>query len=262
MRETASAHRSTITLGVSLKLYLDVASSAAWAGRVADIARTDADVASGAIRLIALPSLPALAAVTDALDGTSVSVGAQDLHWADRGAYTGAVSGADLAEVGCTFVEVGHAERMEHFGEDRDVVRKKLAAAVRNSLVPVLCIGEPTRGNIDDAVAECIDQLAYAMGGIDSEFRTDIVVAYEPVWAIGQPVPAPAEHTIAVCRALREWIAGDARVREGSVIYGGSAQEGTLQSLNGEVDGLFLGRFAHDTESLRRIIEEAKRVLS
>ena len=139
--DARSAHRP-VTLGVSLKLYLDVATTVDWARRVATIARGHSAVRGGDVRLFVMPSFPALAGVRAATAGTSVEVGAQNLHWEDRGPYTGEVSGADLREIGCTLVEVGHAERRCLFGEDDDTVRRKLAAAVRNGLTPVLCVGE------------------------------------------------------------------------------------------------------------------------
>ena len=250
-----------VILGISLKLYLDVAESTAWARRVATITRRDPDVAAGRIVLFVLPSLPALPAVAAALHGTAVGVGAQDLHTEDRGAFTGAVSGADLAAVGCRYVEVGHAERRALFGEDDAVVQAKVAAAVRNGLIPVLCIGEEHRLVTTDAVRRCSAQLRDALAALPSESRTALVVAYEPMWAIGAASAAPSEHVAEVCAALRDVIREDPRIVQGSVVYGGSAQTGTLASLGTRVDGLFLGRFAHDTRSLARILDEARALL-
>ncbi|HKU10031.1 MAG TPA: triose-phosphate isomerase, partial [Sinomonas sp.] len=105
-----------IVLGVSFKLYLDVDSTVEWAKTVAEAVRTHPAVKSGRVRLFVLPSLPAIPGVVDALQGTGVGVGAQDLFWEDRGAFTGAVSGADLRTVGCSYAEIGHAERRALFG--------------------------------------------------------------------------------------------------------------------------------------------------
>jgi triosephosphate isomerase len=195
--------------------------------------------------------------VRDATSGTAVEVGAQNLHWEDRGPYTGEVSGTDLREIGCTLVEVGHAERRSVFGEDDDVVRRKLAAAVRNGLTPVLCVGESERVPAADGASRCLDELESARAGLDGMPVGDLIVAYEPVWAIGRPTPAPTDHIQVVAAALRDRLAEDDRVTGSSVIYGGSAQRGMLSDLGGAIDGLFLGRFAHDTASLARIIDEA-----
>lgn len=246
-----------ILLGVSLKLYLDIAASEAWARGVAATAALHPAVIDGSVRLFALPSLPALHAVRTALEGTPVEVGAQDLHWEDRGAYTGAVSGTDLRDAGCTFVEVGHAERRSLFGDTDEIVAGKLAAAMRNSLTPVLCVGEESEGTVEDAVAIGTSQLASALNGLDGGARGDLVVAYEPVWAIGRPRPAAGAHVSRVVAALREALDQDPRVATSWVIYGGSAQSGSLTELGDGVDGLFMGRFAHDPLDLARIVEEA-----
>ncbi|WP_353807881.1 triose-phosphate isomerase family protein [Agromyces sp. SYSU T00194] len=239
---------------MSLKLYLGVDESRQWAAEVARIARAHPAVRSGAVEVFVLPSLPAVPGVRDALAGTAVRFGAQDLHWADRGAYTGAVSGADLREIGCTHVEVAHSERRSVFGEDGDVARAKLQAALRNRLTPVLCVGEPERREPAEAAAQCLEQLRSLLDGAGDD-SADLIVAYEPEWAIGQPEPASAAHVRAVVAALRDGMAqhgGSVRL-----IYGGSAQEGTLTELADAVDGLFLGRFAHDPASFARMLDEA-----
>lgn len=245
-------------LGVSLKLYLDVAASAAWAKDVAEIARGTQAIQDRSIRLFVLPSLPALQVVENELLDSPVEVGAQDLHWADRGAYTGAVSGTDLRDVGCRLVEVGHAERRGLFGEDDDVVRLKLAAAIRNGLTPVLCIGESDELDAEEAARFCVDQLDSALSGVEPPAGpAELVVAYEPVWAIGQPRPAPAEHVRVVISALRSRLEEEDWISARWVIYGGGAQLGLLGELDGVADGLFLGRFAHDPVEFARIINEA-----
>ncbi|QTX04964.1 triose-phosphate isomerase family protein [Agromyces archimandritae] len=256
LRPTTAPNRPTL-LGVSLKLYLDLDRSAAWARGVADVARRHPAVADGRVRLFALPSLPALPAVREALAGTRVELGAQDLSMHDRGAYTGEISGADLAAAGCRLVEVGHVERRLGFGEDEDTVRAKLQAAVRNGLTPVLCVGEHERVSPVDAAAASTAQLASALDGLRASEPAELIVAYEPVWAIGMPDPAPAEHIAEVVAALRHGLDGDRRFASVSVLYGGSAQHGSLSALGGIVDGLFLGRFAHDPAELARIVDEA-----
>jgi triosephosphate isomerase len=250
--------RRPILLGVSLKLYLDITQSSAWARGVAELARGSEPVRRGDVRLFALPSLPALPAVRDALAGSGVAVGAQDLHWEDRGAFTGAVSGADLVAAGCTYVEVGHAERRRIFGDDDAAVAAKLAAALRNGLVPVLCVGEPVRVDPAAAADECRRQLDAALARLDDRAPgADLVVAYEPEWAIGRAEPAAPEHVRAVAFALRAALDDDPRVASASIIYGGSAGRGLLRELGDAVDGLFLGRRAHDPADLAAIVEEA-----
>ncbi|MES2866091.1 triose-phosphate isomerase family protein [Microbacterium profundi] len=245
-----------VLLGASLKLYLDIDTSVAWAESLAVIARAHPAVIAGEVRLFILPSLPALDRVIAAVAGSPIAVGAQDLFWADRGAYTGAVSGADLARLGCRYVEVGHAERRHVFGEDDAIIRRKLTAAVRNGLTPVLCVGEETRQDTALAAATCIAQIESAIA--DAGDLSDLVVAYEPEWAIGQAEPASPDHVTEVVARLRAHLA-QRGLGAAAVIYGGSAKPGLLSTLSSGVDGLFLGRFAHEPQAFASIIDEAAR---
>lgn len=246
-----------ILLGASLKLYLDIDTTVAWARSLAEIVRTHPAVLSGDVSLFILPSLPALDRVIDAVAGAPIAVGAQDLFWEDRGAYTGAVSGTDLTRLGCRYVEVGHAERWHVFAEDDIVIRRKFAAAVRNGLTPVLCVGEEVRLDAHRAAETCVAQIESATA--DAGDISDLVVAYEPEWAIGQTEPASPDHVTEVVARLRSHLAR--RGLEGAaVIYGGSAKPGLLSTLGSGVDGLFLGRFAHEPQAFANIIDEAVKV--
>ncbi|WP_422935178.1 triose-phosphate isomerase family protein [Sinomonas sp. P47F7] len=243
-------------LGISLKLYFGHLQTLDWCRQVAELATTHPAIQRGAVSLFIMPSFPSLAHVEGIFEGTPVKTGAQDLHWDDWGAYTGEVSGTSLREVGCTYVEVGHAERRRLFGETDEVIRAKTQAAFRNGLVPVICVGETEEGPADTAAEACVEQLAAALA--DSEpGEGSIVVAYEPVWAIGAEAPANAGHILPVTRRLRQWLASDGRYPQGSVIYGGSAGPGLLTRLAEGVDGLFLGRFAHEVKALTAVIDEA-----
>lgn len=248
--------RPPITLGVSLKLYLDVDSTVAWASAIADLVRTHPAVVDGKARVFVMPSVPALSQVSEAIGDAPMALGAQDLFWEDRGAFTGAVSGADLVGLGCEYVEVGHVERREIFGEGEDVTRRKFAAATRNGLTPVLCVGESHASDVDDAVKTCIAQFESALAGIEEGTLPRLVVAYEPEWAIGAVEPAPPEHVVAVVDRLRARIAQTPGLIDGVVIYGGSAKPGLLSKIGDCVDGLFLGRFAHDPAAFARILDE------
>jgi triosephosphate isomerase len=239
----------TITLGVSLKAYLGYHQTLSWAAGVAEVIaghRPD-------LELFVLPSYPALAEVSRILAGTGVSLGAQNLAADDSGAQTGEVTGAMLVELGCRYVAVGHAERRRHFGETDDVVAAKIAAAFRHGLIPVLCVGEPDHRTATEAISECVRQFNSALSVARRTGTVGrVVVAYEPVWAIGQARPAPEEHILAVIEGIRGGADGS------SMIYGGSAQPGLLSRLSGGVDGLFLGRFAHDPLALAAVVEEAE----
>jgi triosephosphate isomerase len=244
----------SLVLGVSLKMYLGHAQTLAWCRAVAAVADASAVLHDGRAELFVMPTFPSLPAVVEVFAPSPVTVGAQDLAAADAGAYTGEVSGAVLAELGTTYAEVGHAERRRLFGEDESVVAAKTAAALRHGLVPVLCLGEVDRGDPATAATECVRQLGSALGGAAPG---RVVVAYEPQWAIGADRPAPDEHILAVVAELRAALGG-ADGRTGSaVVYGGSAGPGLLTRLGDGVDGLFLGRFAHDPQALAAVLAEA-----
>jgi triosephosphate isomerase len=248
---------SPTLVGVSLKMYFGHRQALDWCARVAELGRLHPAVASGRVEVFVIPSYLAVPSAIDIFEGTRVVVGAQDLASADTGAFTGEVSGAELAELGVGVVEVGHAERRRLFGETDEIVAEKSAAALRNGLTPVLCVGETEKTDPADAAAEVLAQLRSALAGA-ADGR--VIVAYEPVWAIGAAEPAPAEHIRSVCAILRESIASLGGRDGSAVIYGGSAGPGLLTELGSDVDGLFLGRFAHDTEALGLVLDEAAAV--
>ncbi|MDT0437339.1 MULTISPECIES: triose-phosphate isomerase family protein [Streptomyces] len=244
-----------LLLGVSLKMYFGHHQTLNWARRIADLARTHQAVTSGAARLFVLPAFPALVPAAGILTPFGVSVGAQDLATEDTGPYTGEVGGPLLKEIGCHYAEVGHAERRRLYGEGDTVVAAKTAAALRNGLTPVLCVGERDPGTPQEAARRTVAEAARLLQGLTGT----VVLAYEPQWAIGAPEPASAEHIATVCGALRDWL--DARAADhpdSTVIYGGSAGPGLLPRLAGRADGLFLGRFAHDPANVEAILDEIR----
>jgi triosephosphate isomerase (TIM) len=239
------------TVAVSLKMYFGAARAQAYCSALAALAARHPLVASGATELVVLPSFLAIPGALEAAGSTRLRVGAQDLATEDSGAFTGEVSGAELAELGVTHVEVGHAERRRLFGEDDSMVRAKTQAALRNGLVPLLCVGEAERTDPVNAAAVVVDQVGSAIPDGSSQ---RVLVAYEPVWAIGAEQPAPPAYTAAVCRAVRVGL-GD-RLGDVGIIYGGSAGPGLVAALGDSVDGLFLGRFAHDPTAVELVLDE------
>jgi len=243
-----------VTVGVSLKMYFGHRVARAWLADAADIAASTRAVADGDVEFFVAPTYPQLIPALEAFGGTRARVAAQDAAEHDAGAYTGEGSPAELAEVGVELVELGHAERRRLYGETDAVVARKTAAALRNGLTPVLCVGEHDQVAAGDALAFSTAQVLSALRGA-SPGR--VIVAYEPVWAIGAPEPAPVDHIRAVTSGLRRLLA-DLDDRPGSaVIYGGSAGPGLLTRLGDDVDGLFLGRFAHNPTALREVLAEA-----
>ena len=254
--ERARSDSGPVNLGVSLKMYFDTARTVAWCQELARIVSGHPAVRGGAAELFVLPTFLAVPAALEALRGTTIGVGAQDVFWRDAGAFTGEVSGRDLAQLGCRYVEMGHSERRAILHEDARETGLKLAAAVRNGLTPVLCVGESDFGRAAEAVDECIGTLGrvFESSAVDDGER--IIVAYEPEWAIGSTEPADGTRVAAVLAGVRGWLDAHAPFRRVDVIYGGSAGPGTLTALGGSVDGLFLGRFAHDIDALAGILDE------
>lgn len=244
-----------IILGVSLKMYFGQQETIDWCKRVSQIAMIHPAVSNGLVKIFVLPSMPTLGVVSPVLQSAKVGLGAQDLFHKDRGAYTGEVGGLMLRELGCQYVEIGHAERRKLFGETDHQVAEKLAAAVRNDLIPVLCVGEQNHVSPKAAADLCINQLKAAVQFIEGK-AVQVLVAYEPVWAIGAEEPASTSHIVEVSRLINEYLAQTKQFAGSRVIYGGSAGPGLLTELEGKVSGLFLGRFAHDTKNLVQVLDE------
>ncbi len=243
------------TVAISLKMYFSHARSVDYCRELAALAAADEGVQTGTTGLVVLPTFVAVPAVLAAVHGTRMCVGAQDLATKDSGPYTGEVSGAVLAEIGCTHVVVGHAERRTEFGETEAVVAAKTRAAFRNGLVPILCVGEPERADPAAAADSCARQVRSAVPERGGAAAAPLIVAYEPYWAIGASQPAPTAYVAEVCQRLRTTLRD--HLEDAAIIYGGSAGPGLLPDLGGSVDGLFLGRFAHDLRAVAGVLTEA-----
>lgn len=243
-----------VLVGVSLKMYFGHREALDWIRRAVGLASAHVGVRSGDVGVFLIPGYLAVVEAADAAAGTPVLIGAQDVAASEPGPFTGEVSAAELAEVGVRVAEIGHAERRRLFGEDDAVVAAKTASALRHRVTPVLCVGESEPGDADAAIAATRRQVRAALADAP---RGAVVLAYEPVWAIGAAEPAPDAHIRAVCAALRADLAGDPARAGSSVIYGGSAGPGLLTRLGDDVDGLFLGRFAHDPAALTAVLDEA-----
>ena len=246
-----------ITVGVSLKMYFSHARTLSWAAAVGDIARRHPAVRSGAAELFVIPTFPALVPVRQVLGDAPVLLGAQDLAWADEGAYTGEVSGAELREIGVDLVEIGHAERRSLFHETDEDVARKVHAAYRNHLRPLVCVGEAIRASRSEAIADVTAQLDRAVSvAVAAGQAGPLTVAYEPVWAIGAPAPAPDDHVVEVLAGVSAHLATRPELAGSRVVYGGSAGPGLLTRGQGRIGGLFLGRFAHDPAAVETILDE------
>lgn len=244
-------------IGVSLKMYFGYQRTLSYCRDVADIASAHPAIQRGDIELFVLPVLPALPEAARILASSGAAAGAQDIFWEDEGAYTGEVGGKTVAELGGRYAEIGHAERRRIFGEDDDTVGLKTAAAYRNGLTPVLCVGELKQGSAAEAITRCTAEIDAALTRASSLVPAGrTIVAYEPQWAIGAPEPASPDFISAVIDGLDAHLRSLPGQENSRVIYGGSAGPGLITELDSAVAGLFLGRFAHDPKALKTIIDE------
>lgn len=250
--------RPRILLGTSLKMYFGHQQTLQWAQAVAEILAASPAVADGRVEFFVAPAFPALPETVRILAPHPVA--AQDVAAAEPGAFTGEVSAAELAEIGVRLVEIGHAERRRLFGETDATIATKCAVALRHGLTPVLCVGEREPEDAAAAARIVVDQVDAALSGPlrDTPDR-QVIVAYEPHWAIGAAEPAPAAYVREVCGPAREQLQD--RYPGLVMLYGGSAGPGTLTALGDAVDGLFLGRFVHDPHNVAAVIDEATSLL-
>ena len=218
-----------------------------------DYTLNDADF--NAVDIAVLPPFTDIRSVQTLVDGDKIDLlyGAQDLSASDKGAYTGEISGAMLAKLGCTFVAVGHSERRQYHAETDEQVNAKVKAALRHELTPIICIGEGLDiRQAGEQVSYTVRQLDGALDGLSAQDVAKVVIAYEPVWAIGTGEVATPDDAQEVCGAIR------ARIREihGTVadqvrvLYGGSMKPDNVASLmaQSDVDGGLVGGASLDPD--------------
>lgn len=209
--------------------------------------------------VVIFPPFTALETVADAIDGKHVGYGAQDLHWEDKGAFTGAVSGAMIADICAEYVLVGHSERRTIFSENEKIVASKIIAAYRNGLKPMLCVGENLAEREAGKTARKINmQLKSALRVISAEDAENLVVAYEPIWAIGSGKAATPEDALEVCTLIREKIGKIFTpdiARKVRILYGGSVNEKNAASFNlSGIDGVLVGGASLKADTFAAIV--------
>jgi triosephosphate isomerase len=208
------------------------------------------------------PAVSLGAVVEEAAGRRDVAVGVQNLHWEPKGAFTGETSAAIAAEAGATWALVGHSERRHKFGETDDETGKKVRAALAAGLSPILCVGElieERRAGQTEPVV--LRQLGAGLAGLDAPATARVVIAYEPVWAIGTGVNATPADAAAVHRTVRAWLKGRTlAAARATVLYGGSVNPDNAASLlaEEEIDGFLVGGASLDADSWLRILETPK----
>lgn len=243
-----------VWIGTSWKMNKLLADGRAFAEglRTADAARDPR------IQRFVIPPFTLVREVKAALADTSVKVGAQNMHWADDGAWTGEVSPLMLKDCGLDIVELGHSERREHFGETDKTVGLKTEAAVRHGLIPLICIGETLAERESGRAQEVLAaQVRGALGKLSgAQKQAQILLAYEPVWAIGvNGIPATSDYADARQAEIIA-VAEDVLGRRIPCLYGGSVNPGNCEELIScpHIDGLFIGRSAWNVEGYLDIL--------
>lgn len=243
----------------NFKMFKTVAETVAYAGDLRALVANTAGV-----DVVIAPPFTAVAAAAQAVAGSGIGVAAQDLHWEREGAFTGEVSAGMVREAGARFVIIGHSERRTLFGETNTSVNKKTHAALTAGLVPIVCIGETLdQRDRNDTLAVLDRQIKEGLDGVTGEQLAGMVLAYEPVWAIGtgrNATPAQAgEAHFHIRQRLTQWFGRDAAQRC-RVLYGGSVKPDNIAKLIAEpdVDGALVGGASLDPGSFFAIISGAR----
>jgi len=205
------------------------------------------------------PQFTALVPVCQALAGTNIDVGAQNIFWETEGAYTGEISPPMIAGTGCRYVIIGHSERRQYFGETDDTVNKRIRAARSSALTPVMCIGETEEEREAKKTLSVLDkQIKNGLQGFDLDDIRDLVIAYEPVWAIGTGKTASSEQAQEVhayVRSVINTLYGESLAAALRILYGGSVKPKNIAELMGmdDIDGALVGGASLDADSFAQI---------
>ncbi len=211
-------------------------------------------------QVVLAPPATALTAVAEVIRGTSLILGAQNVHWEPFGAYTGEISIPMLEDVGCGMVIVGHSERRQYFGETDSTVNRRLHALMESRLTPIVCVGETLAEREAGSYHEVIfQQLAGGLDGLTHSHVLRIILAYEPVWAIGTGKTASPEIAQEVHRGIRSWLSrtfGEETARLVRILYGGSIKPENISDLmrQPDIDGGLVGGACLEAKSFLRII--------
>ncbi len=227
----------------------------------ADLAATLRRLLDGleGVEIVVCPPFTALAPVRAALEGSRIRLGAQDLHWEAKGAFTGEISPAMLKDSGCTHVVLGHSERRHILGETNDMVNKKLKAALANGLTPIVCVGELLEERQMKVTREVVEKhVTRAFDGVSAQDAAGTVVAYEPVWAIGTGLtatPTQAQDVHHFTRNLLTRLYGEATANTIRILYGGSVKPDNIKGLMAEkdIDGALVGGASLQASDFNRI---------
>ncbi|MEE8586502.1 MAG: triose-phosphate isomerase [Acidobacteriota bacterium] len=212
------------------------------------------------VEVLICPPFTSLPAAREAAAGTVIQIGAQNLHWEEEGALTGEVSAAMLLDCGCSHVLIGHSERRQLFGEEDQGINRKLKKVLSSELIPVLCVGESLLARESERVEEVVEgQLEQGLTGLTAQEISRIIVAYEPVWAIGTGKTATPEIAQQAHAMIRGWFERNhsSVVADGlRILYGGSVQPGNVAGLMAQpdIDGALVGGASLEADSFAALV--------
>ncbi len=215
------------------------------------------------VDVVVAPPFTALGSVRDAVKGSIIKLGAQNLFWEDKGAYTGEVSPLMIRDLDCEYVIIGHSERREYFKESDEIVNKKIKAALRNKLKAIVCVGESLKEREENKTMQVIEsQVKKGLQGLSLSEAKELIIAYEPVWAIGtgrNATPAQANEVHAYIRKLLSQIFNEDIASNIKILYGGSVKPSNSAELMSEkeIDGALVGGASLEDESFAQIVRSA-----
>lgn len=213
------------------------------------------------VDIVVCPTFTTLTAVANALAGTKIHLGAQNMHWEKKGAFTGEITAEMLKDVCCQFVIIGHSERRQYFAETDETVNKKVKAALEAGLMPIMCCGESLEvrqaGTTEELVGK---QVRAGLAGLSKEDAASVVIAYEPIWAIGTGLTATSEEANDVCKFIRLTVSemfGFETAVKTRIQYGGSVKADNIAELMGksDIDGALVGGAALDAVGFSKIVK-------
>ncbi|MEX2415421.1 MAG: triose-phosphate isomerase [Paenibacillaceae bacterium] len=224
--------------------------------------KASAEVA-GVVSVICAP-YTVLPALVEAVKGTSLKIGAQNLHWEDNGAYTGEISGVMLKDLGVDYVIIGHSERRAYYAETDETVNKKVHAAFKHDLVPIVCVGEKLEEREADLTKNvCLGQTKALFQGLSAGQAAQVVIAYEPIWAIGTGKSSTAEDANEVISYIRSVVAelyDVSTAQKVCIQYGGSVKPGNIREYmqQSDIDGALVGGASLEAASYIQLVEGAQ----
>ncbi|HOX09167.1 MAG TPA: triose-phosphate isomerase [Candidatus Omnitrophota bacterium] len=218
-----------------------------------------------AVDIVVCPPFTAIAKVADALKGSNIGYGAQDMYWEEEGAFTGEVAPKMITDLGCGYCIIGHSERRTYFHETNDTVNKKVKAALKHGLTPIVCVGERLEERDSGKTFDVVkDHVEGGLSGLTKEDALKVVIAYEPVWAIGTgrtATPEQAQEVHKYIRSLLGKMFGEEVSSKVRIQYGGSVKPDNVKAIMAgpDIDGALVGGASLNVKDFAEIVRQSKR---